>query len=87
MAGKHPQARLDAEVSRKASPQSPKASPDESSAPGVKHPCPLCGKTRTMAYRPFCSRRCADVDLGRWLGGAYVIAGDAVDDDEGAAPA
>lgn len=35
--------------------------------------CPVCGKPRTEKYRPFCSKRCADVDLGRWLGGAYRI--------------
>ena len=28
--------------------------------------CPICGKPATPDYRPFCSRRCADVDLGRW---------------------
>lgn len=35
--------------------------------------CPICGKPRVEAYRPFCSKRCADVDLHRWLGGAYAI--------------
>lgn len=35
--------------------------------------CPICGKTRVEAYRPFCSRRCADVDLNRWFSGAYAI--------------
>lgn len=39
--------------------------------------CPICGKQTVHAYRPFCSRRCADIDLGRWLTGAYVIPGDA----------
>ena len=34
--------------------------------------CPLCRKAVTEAYRPFCSKRCADVDLQRWLTGAYV---------------
>ena len=38
-------------------------------------PCPLCGKPVNAAHRPFCSRRCAEIDLGRWLGGAYVIPG------------
>jgi uncharacterized protein len=33
-------------------------------------------------YRPFCSRRCADVDLQRWLAGRYAIAGHAEDDRE-----
>ena len=35
--------------------------------------CPICGKPAVAAYRPFCSRRCADVDLNRWLGGAYRV--------------
>ena len=38
------------------------------------HPCPIC-KTLTdnEKYRPFCSKHCADVDLGRWLKGVYVV--------------
>lgn len=35
--------------------------------------CPICGKPAVEAYKPFCSKRCADVDLNRWLTGAYVI--------------
>ncbi|MXQ08023.1 DNA gyrase inhibitor YacG [Alphaproteobacteria bacterium GH1-50] len=35
--------------------------------------CPICKKPSDKAYRPFCSRRCADVDLGRWLTGGYAI--------------
>ncbi len=35
--------------------------------------CPICEKETDVKYRPFCSRRCADVDLGKWLTGAYVI--------------
>ncbi len=41
--------------------------------------CPICGKKTDPKYRPFCSRRCADVDLGRWLAGSYAIP---VEDDE-----
>jgi endogenous inhibitor of DNA gyrase (YacG/DUF329 family) len=33
--------------------------------------CPICGKPVAAAFRPFCSRRCADVDLNRWLSGVY----------------
>jgi uncharacterized protein len=36
-----------------------------------RHVCPICGKPSVEATRPFCSRRCADVDLNRWLSGAY----------------
>jgi uncharacterized protein len=35
--------------------------------------CPMCGRPSTDRYRPFCSRRCADVDLSRWLRGTYAI--------------
>ncbi|HRE61476.1 MAG TPA: DNA gyrase inhibitor YacG [Micropepsaceae bacterium] len=35
--------------------------------------CPVCRKPVVEEFRPFCSRRCSDVDLGRWLKGAYVI--------------
>lgn len=37
--------------------------------------CPICGKPRDPRYDPFCSRRCADIDLHRWLKGSYVIPG------------
>jgi len=36
-------------------------------------PCPICGKPPTPQYRPFCSARCAQIDLGRWLKGNYSI--------------
>ncbi len=35
--------------------------------------CPQCGKPRVQAYRPFCSQRCRDLDLGKWLDGSYTI--------------
>ncbi|MBF9031125.1 DNA gyrase inhibitor YacG [Rhodobacterales bacterium HKCCE3408] len=35
--------------------------------------CPICNRPTRTEYRPFCSRRCADVDLGRWLTGAYAV--------------
>ncbi|MGB5558849.1 MAG: DNA gyrase inhibitor YacG [Paracoccaceae bacterium] len=35
--------------------------------------CPICAKETDPKYRPFCSRRCADVDLGKWLTGFYTI--------------
>ncbi len=41
---------------------------------GAKKICPICkSKEPAQAYRPFCSKRCADVDLSRWLGGKYSI--------------
>jgi len=42
-------------------------------------PCPVCGKPAAEAFRPFCSRRCADIDLAHWLRGDYRVAGESVD--------
>ncbi len=39
--------------------------------------CPVCKKPTVERYAPFCSKRCADVDLGRWLQGDYILPGDA----------
>jgi endogenous inhibitor of DNA gyrase (YacG/DUF329 family) len=44
--------------------------------------CAVCGKPTDPAYRPFCSRRCADVDLNRWLTGNYAIPGSQVGDED-----
>ena len=48
--------------------------------------CPICGKPADPRTRPFCSRRCADVDLHRWLSGVYAVPAVEADDerDEGA---
>jgi len=40
---------------------------------GMGSPCPICGKPAAVEARPFCSKRCANVDLHRWLTGAYAI--------------
>ncbi len=40
---------------------------------GRKRACPICAMAAKAAYRPFCSARCAEVDLGRWLTGRYRI--------------
>ena len=37
--------------------------------------CPTCKKPSSARYKPFCSKRCADLDLGRWLDGDYVLPG------------
>lgn len=54
--------------------------------PGLK--CPICGRDAVVEYRPFCSRRCADIDLSRWLKGVYAIPGtpDAEEDESPARP-
>jgi hypothetical protein len=44
--------------------------------------CAMCGKPVDPAHKPFCSKRCANLDLHRWLKGAYVIAGEPIDEDE-----
>ena len=35
--------------------------------------CPICGKPVEPAFKPFCSKRCADIDLNRWLSGVYAV--------------
>ena len=42
--------------------------------------CPICASPSDPKYRPFCSRRCADADLVRWLSGAYALPSDDPDD-------
>ncbi|HXF88434.1 MAG TPA: DNA gyrase inhibitor YacG [Xanthobacteraceae bacterium] len=64
---------------------------DASPRPRLK-PCPICGKLAIEQFRPFCSKRCADIDLHRWLSGVYALpvvedkerpdAGDVTNDDE-----
>jgi endogenous inhibitor of DNA gyrase (YacG/DUF329 family) len=53
------------------------------STPEARGKCPICSAPTDAHYRPFCSRRCADVDLSRWLKGTYAIPGgnDAADED------
>ena len=50
-------------------------------APGPK--CPICRKPMVAAYRPFCSKRCADVDLNRWFKGVYAVPVTETDDEDG----
>jgi endogenous inhibitor of DNA gyrase (YacG/DUF329 family) len=44
--------------------------------------CPNCRRIAVAEFRPFCSRRCADVDLGRWITGQYVVPGSEGEADE-----
>ena len=49
--------------------------------------CPICNQRNGVPeYRPFCSKRCADVDLSRWLKGSYAIPGRPADQADEAAP-
>jgi len=45
-------------------------------------PCPICAKQAVEAFRPFCSRRCANVDLNRWLSGVYAVPVKEEEDEE-----
>ena len=62
--------------------------PPVADLPPVKplKPCVHCGKPAVARYKPFCSARCADIDLGRWLKGSYVIPGEAVEETETGLP-
>jgi endogenous inhibitor of DNA gyrase (YacG/DUF329 family) len=50
--------------------------------PPPPRPCSLCGKPAVEKYKPFCSKRCAEIDLGRWLKGIYRVETDEPVDDE-----
>lgn len=57
---------------------------DPAPAPMAPPACPVCGRPAEPRTRPFCSRRCADVDLGRWFNGAYRIPGPPAEGEEDA---
>ena len=59
--------------------------PERAPAAGPK-PCPICGKPAAEPFRPFCGKRCADVDLNRWLSGVYVVPGNEPDVEEDERP-
>lgn len=46
--------------------------------------CPICDKAADAKYRPFCSRRCADLDLGKWMTGSYAVPSNDPEDVEAA---
>jgi uncharacterized protein len=48
--------------------------------------CPICGGRSSAKYRPFCTPRCQEVDLGRWLAGVYCIPGPPTELDEDPPP-
>jgi endogenous inhibitor of DNA gyrase (YacG/DUF329 family) len=68
---------------RKAAPKEAVKQAAKESVKVSAKPCPICGKPATAASRPFCSERCRDVDLNRWLSNSYTIPA-AKDDDEDA---
>jgi endogenous inhibitor of DNA gyrase (YacG/DUF329 family) len=60
------------------------ADPPKGAAPGKggAKKCPICGKSAVEASKPFCSERCRDVDLNRWLSGSYVVPGRPEQDED-----
>jgi uncharacterized protein len=48
--------------------------------------CPICSRPSEQKFNPFCSKRCADVDLSRWLKGSYAIPGRPAEDEGEATP-
>ena len=47
------------------------------------HKCPICNQlTDNDKYRPFCSKRCADIDLGRWFDGSYSVPAQELDEQD-----
>jgi uncharacterized protein len=55
---------------------------NSSSRKAAAKPCPICGKPSVASAQPFCSDRCRDVDLNRWLSGTYVVPGRPQDDED-----
>ena len=49
--------------------------------------CPICSKPVEPAFKPFCSKRCADIDLNRWLSGVYAVPAKEDEDEDGDRPA
>jgi len=49
--------------------------------------CPICGTATDVAFKPFCSKRCADIDLNRWLTGVYAVPVKEEEDEDGTRPA
>jgi endogenous inhibitor of DNA gyrase (YacG/DUF329 family) len=58
------------------------AGPGKEIGKGTEKPCPICGKPAVEASRPFCSERCRDVDLNRWLSNSYLIPATKDDDED-----
>lgn len=59
---------------------------DDPADPGAtRAPCVICGRPSVERYRTFCSKRCADADLGRWLSGSYAVPTDERPDEDAGA--
>ncbi len=62
------------------------AGSDDTQSEQPKRKCPMCDKITDEKFRPFCSKRCADLDLSRWLDGKYAIPVMEDDDEDGGNP-
>lgn len=51
------------------------------SAPSPERKCAICGRPQEEKFKPFCSKRCADLDLSRWLKGVYAVPAEEDPDD------
>ncbi|MCO5131832.1 MAG: DNA gyrase inhibitor YacG [Xanthobacteraceae bacterium] len=63
-------------------PADPPSANKAAGKPAEAKPCPICGREATARSRPFCSERCRDVDLNRWLSGSYVVPGRDTDPED-----
>ncbi|TMK45385.1 MAG: DNA gyrase inhibitor YacG [Alphaproteobacteria bacterium] len=65
-------------------PAKPKNSPARGKGKGKAKSkrCPICGEPASPEWLPFCSPRCRDVDLNRWLSGSYLIPGSEKDEED-----
>ena len=59
-----------------------KPAADAAAKTGAEKPCPICRKPGAAPFLPFCSKRCRDVDLNRWLSNTYVIPAKEEDDED-----
>ena len=59
-------------------PDSGKAAKEERAERKKGGRCAICGRPTVHEYRPFCSKHCADIDLGRWLDGRYALPGEPI---------
>jgi uncharacterized protein len=50
---------------------------------GAARKCPICGRAADAGFSPFCSKRCSDIDLNRWLSGVYSVPVTEADDEDG----
>ena len=54
----------------------------KSAPPAGAKPCPICRKPRSHEFAPFCSPRCRDRDLARWLSDGYAVPGPPADPED-----